>query len=454
MRIVRGVKGWFESTFRVGGFWFNALFVVLALGLGGGAGWFAFEHWGWLQGDAGNPESNSTTLRNVALIIGGVVALVLALWRGIVAGHQADAAQQQVELGQQDLLNERYQKGAEMLGNEVLAVRMGGIYALKRLAEEHPEQYYLQIMDLLCAFVRHPTEDKMIETSQGRRPPKLREDVAVVIEIIRKRNENLVAVEKANDFRLDINHADLRGADLRAADLSSANLQGADLSNAYLPQVDLSDANLQGATLFKSDLSHNANLSSARLHFANLSHAQLVESNLSEAYLHRAKLDYARLTRANLRGANLLGADLTDADLAGADLSESFMHSAMLASADLKNTKFSHAYIAAVEFYDDHECDDTDECSNMHRCHNYDEWNDAGFCNDEDECRSAHRKAENKKPAMSLTQGQLDETDVEPGDILPRLDGFVMDAKTGEPLVWKGEIGDGAVDSRFRGNDG
>ena len=53
--------------------------------------------------------------------------MLLAVWRSIVAERQADTAQQ-------SLLNERYQKGAEMLGNEVLSVRMGGIYALGRLA--------------------------------------------------------------------------------------------------------------------------------------------------------------------------------------------------------------------------------------------------------------------------------------------------------------------------------
>ena len=44
-----------------------------------------------------------------------------------------------------------------MLGNDVLSVRlMGGIriIALQRLAEEHPEQYHVQIMRLFCALAR------------------------------------------------------------------------------------------------------------------------------------------------------------------------------------------------------------------------------------------------------------------------------------------------------------
>ena len=85
----------------------------------------------------------------MSFVIGGIVALFFALWRGRLAERQAST-------GQQGLLNERYQKGAEMLGSGVLSVRMGGIYALQRLAEEHPKEYAIQILGLFCAFVRHP----------------------------------------------------------------------------------------------------------------------------------------------------------------------------------------------------------------------------------------------------------------------------------------------------------
>ena len=89
----------------------------------------------------------------------GLVALPLALWRGVVADRQAKIAQ----LG---LLNERYQKGAEMLGSDVLSVRLAGIYALQRLSEDYPEQYHLQVMSLLSAFVRLPTKDQSLESGQ------------------------------------------------------------------------------------------------------------------------------------------------------------------------------------------------------------------------------------------------------------------------------------------------
>ena len=99
-----------------------------------------------------NLESWSTIIRNFGLVIAAGIALWFAKQRIMVADRQAKIAQ----LG---LLNERYQKGAEMLASGDLTGHIGGIYALAGLAREHPGDYHTKIMRLLCAFVRHPVGD-------------------------------------------------------------------------------------------------------------------------------------------------------------------------------------------------------------------------------------------------------------------------------------------------------
>ena len=122
---------------------------------GGLWGWLEITL-GWLRKTPNGFESGSTTVRNLGLIVAGLIALPLTLWRIRVADGQAKAAHRQVDTSQRSLLNEQYQKGAEMLGSEVLSVRLEGIYALARLAREHPEEYHIQIMRLFCAYVRNP----------------------------------------------------------------------------------------------------------------------------------------------------------------------------------------------------------------------------------------------------------------------------------------------------------
>ena len=225
--------------------------------------------WDWLaQG-----ETNSAVLRNVGLIIAAAIALPLAVWRSWVAGCQADTAER-------GLQSERYQRAAEMLGNESLAVRLGGIYALSRLAGEHQQQYHLQIMRLFCAFVRNPTkgDDGEVDSSlprvlAGHHFPMVREDIQAVLDAIRGRGRSRISLERTAQFRLFLNHANLRGAILADADLRGAFMQDTDLSGAFMFNTRLDAAVLINAkisgTLF-SNLGEEpaTGLSSYQLEFA------------------------------------------------------------------------------------------------------------------------------------------------------------------------------------------
>ena len=160
--------------------------------------------WDWLS--AG--ESGSTTIRNVGLVIAAGIALWFAKRRITVADRQAETAQR-------GLLNERYQKGAEMLGSGVSAVRLGGIYALARLAREHPGGYRMQIMNLLCAFVRNPPVEKNQDIH------KVRQDVQAVMTEVGNRNRDAlrIKIEKGKFVMLDLSGATLIEADLTGAAL-------------------------------------------------------------------------------------------------------------------------------------------------------------------------------------------------------------------------------------------
>ena len=248
-------------------------------------GWIDWRGvWCWLSGH----ESGSTTIRNLGLVIGGFIAIWLALWRSIVAHRQALTAQSQAETAQRGLMNERYQKATEMLGSDVLTVRLGGIYALQRLAEEDPEQYHVQIMRLFCAFVRYPVQDQT-KNAEGK---TLDEDVQAIMEILGARDR--LKFEKFASFRLDLRGANLRHGWLEESNLAGVNFEGADLTGASLAA---------------------ARLSPVLLFIPSISEEQPIRANLTDA-----NLTGTDLTLANLGGANLSGINLTDANLTGTDL--------------------------------------------------------------------------------------------------------------------------------------
>ncbi len=219
-------------------------------------------------------ESGSTTVRNLGLFVAAFFALYIAAWRSVVAGRQT-------EIARQDLLNERYQKGAEMLGSEVLAVRLGGIYALQRLAEDYPRQYYVLVMRLLCAFIRHPTEDGCIESNEWYDDEgevhysQLREDVQTVLSMFCCRDQEKVDLEKENGFKIDLSRSNLKGAVLTGLNLSGSNLSYAKLHGAYLVCVDLSQADLALSILYN-----------AQVQGSNMFGATLLETDVSETQFY------------------------------------------------------------------------------------------------------------------------------------------------------------------------
>ena len=360
--------------------------------------------WDWLSGGG----SGSETIRNIGLVVAGLIALPLAIWRAIVAGRQANTAQQ-------GLLNERYQKGAEMLGSEILSVRLGGIYALQRLAEECPEQYHIQNMRLFCAFVRFPTKDQSLESGQMEIEPHtllgIRQDIEAVMKAVGSRAKPLITLERTDSFRLDLRGADLPRAQLLDADLSNAyfhhskfpgarfantNLSGAFFNYADLSGAEFRDVNFTGTSLFRAKLKcamlQNADLPRGDFDYADLSGANLLRANLSGAYFQEAIVTNAWLECANLSGAHFLHANLCGARLMKANLS-----GANFLEADLNKANLSDANLSGVEF-----------------------------------SNGGHQ------PAKGLTQTQLDEARADPSNP-PKLTG-VHDAESGKLLVWCGKL--------------
>ncbi len=397
LRPIRSVVGW-------DGFWWVAgMVAVLAVGV-----FLSWRFWDELRGDQ---DSLSTTIRNLGLVIGGVIAILLAIWRSTVSERQADTAQQ-------SLLNERYERRAEMLGSDVLSVRLGGIYALQRFAQEHPKEYHVQVLGLLCAFVRHPKEDEVYQRvlAEENADPKtfsfLREDVQAVMDWIGSRGEAQIAIEKDAKFELDLKGADLvhgqfidanlSGAMLQEANLSRANIASTDLSGAYvnyavLKDAKLTDVDLTGARVWNIDLSDSRMFKvtmPCALDDANLSGANLQEVNLSGAHIQYSDLSNANIG-ADLSGSFFLESKLSQAHILGSDLSGARILRTDMSGALLRDTNLTGTY-----FYDP-------------------------------------RGGTGSSPVTGLTQAQLDAARADP-DNPPRLDG-VLDAETGKPLVWRGK---------------
>ena len=191
-------------------------------------------------------------------------------------------------------LADRLTQAVDQLRDHNPEVRLGGIYALERLARTSESEYW-PIMEILTTFVRERTS---VTKNQPLKEPPLRlaPDIQATLDVIARRRHTY---RDGESQRLD-----LRGTDLRRA-----NLAGAKLAGAILSEVRFEEANLAGI-----------GLEEAILRAAHFENSNLADAKMQGAFLLNTSLNGARLRNANLQGAFLSGTRFDGAELLGADL--------------------------------------------------------------------------------------------------------------------------------------
>jgi uncharacterized protein YjbI with pentapeptide repeats len=229
-------------------------------------------------------------------------------------------------------------------GADFLQVRLGGVYALERLARDSPRDQPT-IIEVLSAFVRtnapSPTAPRSPTTAVSCPYEHIGPDVQAGLTILGRRDSS-----QDQGVIVDVHETCLIGAVFNGANLANADFNGANLTNAEF----YSDNNLNSANFVAADLAgvefytkagdygttckntyfDYANLAGYRSGCRTLEGANLYRANLTDASLllafargasfNEADLTNARLARGVFQEAHFVNANLTDANLSGADL--------------------------------------------------------------------------------------------------------------------------------------
>lgn len=222
----------------------------------------------------------------------------------VIAG--ATATWRQVQVSREGQITERFTRAVDQVGSDNIDVRIGGIYALERVAKNSAADRP-QIQYILAAFIRGhaPWPQKATAGPES----------------------------GADAPTSSVPWLYVRSPDVQAAlNVLGRRHPAPGASRLYLSRVDLRSANLDNARLVGAQIRH-ANL--ARSWMVS---ARLDDSDLCDTDMRRARATKARFVNAVLRGANLEGADLGEADLRGADLR----------GADLRARNLEHAQLAGA----------------------------------------------------------------------------------------------------------
>jgi hypothetical protein len=230
-------------------------------------------------------ELENEARTTIAQILGGAAFL---------AGLYLTA--QTLRVNEEGQITERFTKAIEQVGSEKVQVRLGGIYALERIARDS-ERDQGPIVEVLTAYVREnaplkeqpkretkPIADSVKAADERKRPAT---DIQTILTVLSQ-----PTFSKVERHRVDFHETDLQGANLVRADLEGANLAGADLEGANLAGANLQRAKLTGANLEGANLSE-ADLRGASLGAANLRRADLRVADLRGAFVLQYQIDTA-----------------------------------------------------------------------------------------------------------------------------------------------------------------
>ncbi|MEU6264592.1 pentapeptide repeat-containing protein [Saccharopolyspora shandongensis] len=216
----------------------------------------------------------------------------------------AAATWRQVWVSREGQITERFTRAIEQIGNDNVDVRIGGVYALERIARNSPEDRRA-VQFILTAFVRNhapwhvgaPGGPEHPTSAIEERPwlQILAPDTHAAVSVLARRLPSPAAGRKVpGEATLYLPRVDLRGLQLHQGELVDVQLRYTNLARSWLRGI--------------------------RLDHSDLKSADLRRCQLEEASFVRADLSHAYLGGANLRGADLRGADLSGADLEGARL--------------------------------------------------------------------------------------------------------------------------------------
>lgn len=207
---------------------------------------------------------------NALAIVGHITAL-LALVSAPLALIRVYTTERQTRTAEQGHMTDRISKAVEQLGAEKtvkaysmdndqkpvqaertkpnIEVRIGGLLSLERISQDSVKydkgRDHVRVMEIICAYVR---ENAKKESDQSFADfadiPAPRIDIQTAINILGRRGDAQLRIERSDRYRLN-----LRSCDLCKIDFTKANLAGGALSYCRLDGATFDQADLTGTYL-------------------------------------------------------------------------------------------------------------------------------------------------------------------------------------------------------------
>lgn len=234
---------------------------------------------------SGTPKDKPTLIneyrRTLAQSLGGFALLVgfYLTWRTLTNSER------NTSIAREGQITERFTRAVDQLGavddkgGKRLEIRLGGIYALERIARDSERDHWT-VMEILTTYIRENSPKEATPWRASTPPIAPSADIQAILYVLKRRDisyENRDGAEQ----KLNLNGTNLRGADLRGAHLEYANIVEAQLEGAFLTKAYLEQADLTCTSLWDVDL-RGAHLEGTSVHNSDMTDTDVRNTDLSK----------------------------------------------------------------------------------------------------------------------------------------------------------------------------
>ncbi len=216
----------------------------------------------------------SEILRNYFIIIGGILALLVAVWRGWTADKQRRIGDAQIEQSRQQLDQttagirwDRFHRALDYLNDkENQTARMVGIRTISRVVHENTSEFYEQGIAALSDFCRESSQiehRQFVDNQRFEAIERTPDDRFLAVETI----SNLQRLGKSAGVHAVNNRPDLSGIVLCQRHFQSADFDRVNLNNAVMRDTSFTYCSLEKTSWFGAN---TANVSLIRCNITEM----------------------------------------------------------------------------------------------------------------------------------------------------------------------------------------
>lgn len=257
----------------------------------------------WRQAGSATWDGNAT--RNIALVIGGLIAI----YGVVIAARRQATNQRQYELALKSDFSETFAKGVSALASDIMTIKISGIRVFDNLAksiEANSSDYGMiveTINDFIIESAAPPIDERTGKTfayadlSEWPKPKPRgqRQHIKVATRVLGElANEMGDAQHEIELAYLDLRELVLNGVSLKGANLGGTGLSGTSLVDTKLAGVRLINAKMLGVRLSDADLTgakfNGAIMYSAELMGCDLNGSSFIGTKMGGSYVTSATL--------------------------------------------------------------------------------------------------------------------------------------------------------------------